>query len=216
MPELPCGAVLFDMDGVLVDSRPAVERTWRRWAARHGLDAERLIAVAHGRRSSDTIREQVPHLADIAGEVAWLDAAELADLEGIVPVPGAAALLRALPRNAWAIFTSCTPDLAARRLAHTGLPVPDVLVTSSDVARGKPAPDGWRLAAERLGTMPNDCVVIEDAPPGIAAARALGIPVIGVTTTHPAAHLEGAAAIVGDLTRVRARVEGARLRGLFA
>ncbi len=204
------------MDGVLVDSRPAVERTWRRWAARHGLDADRIIAVAHGRRSSDTIREQVPDLADIPGEVAWLDACELEDLEGIVPVRGAAELLRALPPEAWAIFTSCTPDLARRRLAVCAMPEPDVLVTSSDVRHGKPAPDGWRLAAERLGALPNECVVIEDAPPGIAAARALGMPVIGVTTTHAAEQLAGAAVIVPDLGGVRARIEGGRLRGLLA
>ena len=202
------------MDGVLVDSRPAVERTWRRWARRHGLDAERIIAVAHGRRSSDTIREQVPHIEDIAAEVAWLDAMELEDMEGIVPVPGAADLVGSLPPATWAIFTSCTPELARRRLTCTAMPMPAVLVTSSDVQRGKPAPDGWRLAAERLGAMPNDCVVIEDAPPGIAAARALGIPVVGVTTTHEAARLDGAAAIVQNLTAVRATLAAGRLVAL--
>jgi sugar-phosphatase len=201
------------MDGVLVDSRPVVERTWRRWAARHGLDADALLAVAHGRRSRETIREQAPHL-DLAQEVAWLDAAELADVQGIVPVPGAARLLASMPPDSWAVYTSCGPELARRRLACTALPEPRVLIASEDVPRGKPAPDGWLLAASRLGVAITDCLVVEDAPPGIAAALAAGTQVLAVTTTHPAERLGGAARIVPDLTGVTPFLREAALAGL--
>lgn len=201
------------MDGVLLDSRPVVERTWRRWAARHGLDADALLAVAHGRRSRETIGEQAPHL-DLAREVAWLDAAELADIAGIVPIPGAAPLIAALPPGSWAVYTSCGRELARRRLACTGLPEPRVLIASEDVARGKPAPDGWLLAASRLGVATADCLVVEDAPPGIAAALAAGARVLAVTTTHPAARLGGAARIVTNLTDVTPVLSDGALAGL--
>lgn len=201
------------MDGVLLDSRPVVERTWRRWAARTGLDADAILRVAHGRRSRDTVREQAPHL-DVAREVAWLDAAELDDVAGIVPVRGAAELLASLPPDAWAVYTSCGRELALKRLACTGTPVPAVLVTSEDVANGKPAPDGWLHAAGQLGVDPRDCVVVEDAPPGIRAARAMGARVIAVTTTHAAEQLAGAEVVVPDLRGIAALRAGDRLRGL--
>ncbi len=199
--EFRATALLFDLDGVLVDSRAVVERTWRRWAARHGLDAGPLLAVAHGRRVSDTLKAVLPHL-DPAPEVAWLDAAELEDLEGVVAVPGAAALLESLPDRRWAVVTSCSRELAARRLAHAGLALPPLLVTSEDVTRGKPAPDGYLLGARRCGAAPAACLVFEDAPPGIAAARAAGCPVVALGTTHAPAQLGGAEAVVPDLRSV--------------
>jgi len=210
---LACRSVLFDMDGVLVDSRVPVERTWRRFAERHGFDPARIIAVAHGRRTSDTMRELLP-ASDVAGEVARLDAAELEDLDGITAVRGAAALLDALPGAAWAIYTSCGRSLALRRLRAAGLAPPPVLVTSDDVTRGKPAPDGYLAAAGGLGVPAGACVVVEDAPPGIAAARAAGAAALGVTTTYPAARLAGSAAIVPDLVQVRPVVDAGALRGL--
>ena len=202
--ELRAHALLFDLDGVLVDSHGTVERTWRRWAARHGLDADTLLAVAHGRRTWDTLQAVVPQL-DPAREVAWLDAAELEDVEGVVAVSGAAALLEGLAAGTWAIVTSCGRELARRRLAHAALPIPDVVVTSEDVARGKPAPDGYRLGARRLGVGPASCVVFEDAPPGLEAARAAGCRVIALTTTHAAERLAAADAIVPDLAAVSVR-----------
>jgi sugar-phosphatase len=204
--DLRCRALLFDLDGVLVDSRAVVERTWRRWAARHGLDAGPLLEVAHGRRTRDTLQAVVPQL-DPAREVAWLDAAELGDLEGVVAVPGAAALLRALAAGGWAIVTSCGRELARRRLERAGLPLPEVLVTSGEVTRGKPAPDGYLLAAGRLGAEAPSCLVFEDAPPGIAAAREAGCRVVALTTTHAPAQLTLAEAIVTDLEAVRVRLD---------
>lgn len=204
--DLRCGALLFDLDGVLVDSRAVVERTWRRWAARHGLDAEPLLAVAHGRRTRDTLKAMVPHL-DPAREVAWLDAAELEDLEGVVAIGGAVQLLEALGDGGWAIVTSCGRELARRRLEHAGLPLPELLVTSEDVERGKPAPDGYLLAARRLGVDAASCLVFEDAPPGIAAAGAAGCTVVALVTTHAPAQLSGAGAIVADLRAILVQPE---------
>ena len=203
-------ALLFDLDGVLVDSRAVVELTWRRWAARHGLDAAPLLAVAHGRRVRDTLKAVVPHL-DPGPEVAWLDAAELEDLEGVVAMPGAAELVGALAQHRWTIVTSCGRDLAARRAERAGIPLPPLLVTSEDVTRGKPAPEGYLLGARRCGAAPEACLVFEDAPPGVAAARAAGCRVVALETTHARPQLEGADGIVPDLRSVTVRDGGAGL-----
>lgn len=198
-------ALLFDLDGVLVDSSASVERQWRRWAARHGLDGDALMRVVHGRRAADTIREVAPWL-DAEREVREVLApAEAADVDGNVAIPGAAALLAGLPADRWAVVTSCVPDVAAGRLRSVGLPLPRVLVTAADVARGKPDPEGYRLGAARLGAPPERCVVFEDAPAGLAAARAAGARSVAVATTHAAAELTGDA-IVATLAEVRARV----------
>jgi len=201
---LRCKALLFDLDGVLVDSQAVVERTWRRWAERHRFDADAILRAAHGRRTSDTLKEAAPHLA-IDTEVAWLDATELADVDGLRVVPGADRLLAALPPNRWAIVTSCGRALAQRRLTSVGLPVPEVLVVSEDVKQGKPAPDGYRLAATRLGYDPADCVVFEDAPAGVAAARAAGARVIGLMTTYLASDLRDTEATIPDFTNIHVR-----------
>jgi sugar-phosphatase len=208
--EFRAAALLFDLDGVLVDSRAVVERTWRRWAARHRLDAEPLLAVAHGRRVSDTLKAVVPHL-DPAPEVAWLDAAELEDLDGVVAAPGAAPLLGTLDRARWAIVTSCGRELAERRLARAGLSSPPVLVTSDDVPRGKPAPDGYLLGVRRCGAGAASCLVFEDAPPGVAAGQAAGCRVVALATTHTAAQLVAADVVAPDLRSVAVRFDGSQL-----
>ncbi|HLZ45876.1 MAG TPA: HAD-IA family hydrolase [Gemmatimonadales bacterium] len=203
--DLRSTACLFDLDGVLVDSRAVVERTWHRWGERHQLDVAPLLRIAHGRRARDTLQAIIPRLATDA-EVAWLDAAELEDVEGLTPVPGAREFLASLPIGCWGIVTSCSRALAELRLSSVGFAVPRMIVVSGDVKHGKPAPDGYRLGAERLGVAPADCLVFEDAPPGVAAARAAGARVIGITTTHPAGDLRDAVTTVPDFTRVRARV----------
>ena len=203
--EIRCKACLFDLDGVLVDSRDVVERTWRRWGQRHQLDIEPMLRIAHGRRAMDTLRAIVPHLATEL-EVAWLDAAELEDVAGLAPILGARAFLASLPADRWGIVTSCTRPLAQLRLTAVGFTVPHMMVVSDDVLHGKPAPDGYRLGAERLGYDPRDCVVFEDAPPGVQAARAAGARVIGLTTTHAPEQLRDVAVAISDFTRIRARV----------
>ena len=178
-----CAAVLFDLDGVLVDSRRCIEGIWRTWAVGKGLDPEPFIRIAHGRRTSETIRTVAPGL-DVAAEVAALDRLEEIETAGIHPVPGADQLLRTIPAACWAIVTSGSRRVASLRLGVVGLPVPDVFVTSEAVRAGKPAPDGYLAAAGRLGLDPADCVAVEDSPPGIAAARAAGMRVIALLTTH--------------------------------
>jgi len=202
--ELRCKAFLFDLDGVLVDSRSVVERTWHRWAERHQLDPAPFLQIAHGRRAMDTLRMVLPRLATET-EVAWLDATELVDREGLKPVPGARELLTSLPRERWAIVTSCGGDLARLRLGSALMPIPDVMLVAEEVKRGKPAPDGYLLGAERLGYPPPDCIVFEDAPAGIASALAAGARVVGLTTTHGAADLPGVVATIADFRGIHIR-----------
>lgn len=183
MTELECDAVLFDLDGVLVDSAVCVERHWRRWAAEHHLDGDEIMRVAHGRPTVETIRLVAPHLST-EEEAARLDAGEAFDTDGVMAIDGAARLVRSLPPDGWAIATSGTRDTAMTRLRHTGLPVPSVLITADDVKRGKPNPEAYLLAAAKLDVRPERCVVVEDAPAGVSAAHAAGMRVIAVATTH--------------------------------
>jgi sugar-phosphatase len=198
-----CAAILFDLDGVLVDSRRCVEGVWRTWAAGKGLDPEPFIRVAHGRRISETIRLVAPDL-DAAAEVAVLDRLEEIATDGLRPVPGAGALLRAIPAERWAIVTSGSQRVATLRLGVVGLPVPHVFVTAESVRRGKPGPDGYLTAAARVGVPPAECVVVEDSPPGVAAARAAGMRVIALLTTHQSRDLRHADVRLPGLAHLRA------------
>jgi mannitol-1-/sugar-/sorbitol-6-phosphatase len=177
-------AILFDMDGTLVDSTYCVERTWRLWAGKHGLDFDALMAIAHGRQNHETIQQIAPHL-DTPEEKAFLVQLEESCHEGIVPVRGARALLDTLPPDRWAVVTSAWRRLAEIRLGCANLPIPPVLVTADDIRRSKPHPDGYLAAAARLGVEPSACLVLEDAHAGIEAAHAAGMTVVGVTTTFP-------------------------------
>ena len=198
-----CEAVLFDMDGTLVDSRELVERMWLRWADEHRLPHDAILAVAHGRRTLETMQLVAPEIAT-PEEAERLDALEAREEGGETAVPGAHALLRALPPARWAVVTSAARDIAVRRIAAVGLPVPEVLVGAEDVAAGKPDPEGYLQAARRLGIDPRRTVVIEDTESGVTAARAAGAAVIGLRTTYPA--LEGCDVVVDDLRAVRAEI----------
>ncbi|MFF7451104.1 MULTISPECIES: HAD-IA family hydrolase [unclassified Streptomyces] len=167
-------ALLFDMDGTLIDSTAAVERTWHRFAERHGLDPAVILAGAHGQRTAETVAEHAPPGTDVAAETAWLVAQDIADTRGTVALPGAAELLAELPPERWALVTSAGRELALRRMAAAGLPLPRVLVSADDVARGKPDPEGYLLAAARLGVDPRAAIVFEDAELGLLAGRAAG------------------------------------------
>jgi mannitol-1-/sugar-/sorbitol-6-phosphatase len=188
-------AVLSDLDGVLVDSAAATSRAWARWGERRGVDGAAIQAANHGRPARDILAEYVS-LAELDDEAAFLQNAEVTDTDGVFAFPGAAEVL-ALP--VVAIVTSCTLPLAHARLAAAGLPVPDVLVSSDQIDRGKPAPDAYLRAAERLGTDPAGCLVLEDAPSGIAAGRAAGMTVWAVETTHAPEELGGAQRIAPGL-----------------
>jgi mannitol-1-/sugar-/sorbitol-6-phosphatase len=197
--ELVCRAILFDLDGVLVDSAERVEKTWREWAARHRLDAELVIAAAHGRRTVETVALVAPGLS-ADDELRALETSEATNSDGVYEIPGARDLLQLLPPRRWAVVTSGIRAVAEFRIRYTGLPTPAVMICAEDISRGKPDPEGYLAAAGRLGFSPADCVVIEDAPPGIEAAKAAGMRAIGIATTYPSARLVGADLVVGQLT----------------
>lgn len=196
-------AILFDMDGVLMDSTPSVERVWRIWAAKHGLDPERVASQAHGRRSIETIRAVAPQL-DAEKENIVVEQMEIDDKEGVTALPGAAELLAHLPVDRFAIVTSATLPLAVARLGYAGIPVPRHMITANDVIHGKPSPEPFLKGAALLGFAPADCLVFEDSPAGIASARSAGMQAIAMQTTYPADQLRAAHAIIGNLADVRA------------
>jgi sugar-phosphatase len=182
MPQVQCKAVLFDLDGVLIDSTRAVARVWHRWAVEHGCDPEEVIARAHGRPSLATVREYLPD-ADHVAENREVERREIEDIEGVVLLPGCAQLLSELPPDRWTIVTSCTRPLAETRLRAAGLPIPERMVTSNDIKNGKPHPEPYLKGASVLGYSAGDCVVVEDVPAGIRAGKATGATVIAFRTT---------------------------------
>ena len=184
MKRFECTAFLFDLDGVLVDSTAYVEQQWRRFASAKGLHPEPFLRICHGRRALETIRLAAPHLDAEAEAAALTPDDEAPSPEAIRPLPGAAQLLGLLPEESWAVATSGGRQAALNRLQCAGLAVPRALVCAEDVAQGKPNPEVYLLAAAQLGVPPGHCLVVEDAPAGIQAARAAGMSVIGLTTTH--------------------------------
>jgi mannitol-1-/sugar-/sorbitol-6-phosphatase len=182
MALIQCGAVLFDMDGVLVDSTPAVARVWTSWALEHGLVPDAVVRLAHGRPSLATIIELLPN-ADHDAENREVERREIEDVVDVIALPGALQLLQSIPPQRWAIVTSATRRLAKVRLRAAGLPIPEHLVTSDDVERGKPFPDPYLKGAEILGVTPADCVVVEDAASGVRSGKAAGARVLGLRTT---------------------------------
>ena len=202
--KIHCRGVLFDLDGVLVDSTPAVARVWTKWATKHGFVPEQVVHQAHGRPSITTIRELLPH-GDHEAENREVERGEIEDVQGVIPLPGALEILRAIPLDRWAIATSCTRQLAEVRIRVAGLPMPKHMITSSDVERGKPDPEPYIKAAQMLAFAPVDCIVIEDAPAGIRAGKASGARVLALRTTAPDPELtqSGADWIANDLASLR-------------
>ncbi|MFD7732619.1 HAD-IA family hydrolase [Kitasatospora phosalacinea] len=191
-------AVLFDLDGTLIESMPTIERHTRIWAERHGLDPDRTLEVWHGRRDTDVIEELVgPGLVE--AELAWMRDISCRDVDGITALPGAAALIGQLPAGSWGIVTSGERAVARCRLAAAGLPVPEVMVTADDVVNGKPDPEGYLLGARLLGVAPARCLVFEDALTGIAAAVAAGTTAV-LLTDDPFAD---APVVLGSLTEAQ-------------
>jgi mannitol-1-/sugar-/sorbitol-6-phosphatase len=182
-------AILFDLDGVLVDSRAAVERHWSEFADTHGLDSAEVLKGVHGRRTVDNLSAFASHL-DPVPAARELEELETEDTDGVNALPGAARVLSGLPADTWAVVTSGSSAVASARIRAAGLPVPAVLITADDVDRGKPEPDGYLAAARAVGVPPGRCLVVEDTPAGLAAGRAAGALTLGLLTTHGAAEME--------------------------
>jgi mannitol-1-/sugar-/sorbitol-6-phosphatase len=216
---LTCSAVLFDLDGVLVDSTPVVERVWKTWANEHGLDPDYVIQWAHGRRSIETIRRVAPQL-EAAKENLKVEQREIEDLEGVRAIEGAAELIASLPPGHWTVVTSATRALAEVRMNYVHLPFPKDAITAEMVERGKPDPEPYLKGAALLGFAPAECLVIEDTAAGIAAAKSAGMQAIGLTTTYAAYELREADVVVRSCADIRVEVgtgaeDGIKLRLYF-
>jgi len=209
MIDFRCAAILFDLDGVLIDSTDSVDRQWRAWAREKGIGEEKVVSIAHGVRTIDVIRAIAPHL-DAEAEVRGLESREADDQVDVAVMPGAAELIGAIPDGRWCVVTSGTRPLASARLRFGGLPVPKILVTADDVLHGKPHPEPYLRGAELLGVKPAECLVIEDAPAGIRSAHAGGMKVIALTSTYPASKLSEADAVVEKLMRIQIGPDGAK------
>jgi sugar-phosphatase len=203
--------VLFDLDGVLVDSTAGVTRVWREWGTRRGLDPDATAHTAHGRRAIDTVRLLAPEL-DAEAELRELERWEIAESHDVVAFAGAARLLLQLPAHRWAIVTSGTRALATHRLRTAGLPVPERMITGTEIAEGKPHPEPFRRGAALLGLEAAACVAVEDAPNGIASALAAGMRVLALPTTYAVAELHRATALVPRLDALEAELEDGTIR----
>ncbi len=207
MKTFDCAAILFDLDGVLVDSTGSVTRQWRRWAEEQNLDPDEVVEIAHGVRTIEIVRRLAPHL-DAKAETLRLEKREADDHQGVSVMPGAAELLKAIPPGRWCVVTSGTRYLATARLQLGNLPMPQVLVSADDVSKGKPHPEPYLMGAKLLGANPTECLVIEDAPAGIRAAHAGGMKAIGITSTYPAPALQEADVVVQSLAQIKVRNTG--------
>ncbi|MFE5141730.1 HAD family hydrolase [Streptomyces fagopyri] len=199
---LTARALLLDMDGTLVNSDTVVERCWRRWADRHGLDGDEVMKVVHGRQGFASMAVLLPHrpMEQNHADNARMLAEETADMDGVVAVPGAAEFLASLDGLPHALVTSADVGLSSARMAAAGLELPDVRVTAESVGASKPDPEGFLKGAAELGVAPEDCVVFEDSGAGISAGRAAGMRVVGV---GPRAGFHRPDVLVRDLTQIR-------------
>jgi len=189
------------MDGILISSIGSVERSWTRWAQMRGVDPEHACKIAHGCRAIETVAKLRPDL-DSEAELRLIEDIELADGCDLTVLPGILELLAVLSDNRWTVVTSATDRLARIRLAQAGVPVPPRMITAESVALGKPDPAPYRAGAAMLNFAPEECVVFEDAAPGVQAGRAAGCTVIATTFSHPVESLEAAHYLVNDVTGV--------------
>ncbi|HTE91211.1 MAG TPA: HAD family hydrolase, partial [Terriglobales bacterium] len=204
MVSFNCSAILFDLDGVLVDSTGSVARQWRLWATENNIDPEKVLEIAHGRRTIEVVRILAPHL-DAKAEESKIEKREADDIDGVAVMPGAAELLKSIPEGSWCVVTSGTRYLATSRLRYAQLPIPRVLVAADDVQKGKPDPEPYLKGAELLKVEPSQCLVIEDAPAGIRSAHAGGMKAIALTSTYPATELREADVVLQDLKQIQVR-----------
>ncbi|WP_406168451.1 HAD-IA family hydrolase [Streptomyces sp. NBC_00996] len=207
---LTARALLLDMDGTLVNSDVVVERCWRRWADRHGLDGDEVMKVVHGRQGYASMAVLLPDrpMEQNHADNARMLAEETADMDGVVAIPGAAEFLTSLARVPHALVTSADVALSSARMAAAGLGLPDVRVTAESVGASKPDPEGFLKGAAELGVPPEECVVFEDSGAGIAAGKAAGMRVVGV---GPRAGFHRPDVLVRDLTQVRVESAGGGL-----
>ena len=207
-----CQALLFDLDGTLVDSIAAVDRAWTRWALRHGLDPVVVVPQIHGRRAVDSLRLLAPYPEmDLIAEEEWLESVESSDTEGVVPIPGALEFVASVPRKRWSIVTSGASPVARARMNAVGLN-PHFAVYGEDVENGKPAPDPYQLAARRIEIDPADCIVFEDTAAGVRSGQSAGMRVIAVSGGAERPDLAEAELVIKDYRSLRVRLKGA---GLF-
>ena len=201
-----CAAILFDLDGVLLDSTRVVTEQYTRWALENGLDPGLILKAAHGVRTVEVIRRVAPHL-DAAAETRKIEEREAAASEAIV-MPGAIDLVNSIPGDRWCVVTSGTRLLATSRMRRLGVPVPDILVTADDVKNGKPDPEPYRKGTELLRVDAAQCLAVEDAPAGIRSAHAAGMRVVSLPTTYPVAELREADVIVSGLENIKVTADG--------
>ena len=198
MTVFQCDGVIFDLDGVLIDSATVIERHWWKWANKHGIDPAESLHAILGLTTAEGIRLVAPHL-DAEAEADEIDRAEAKDTEGVVAYAGVELLLDSIPTGWWGIATSGTRDTAVARIRTAGLKIPEVLISANDVTRGKPEPEPFLLAAQRMKVQPERCVVIEDSAGGLRAGLSAGMTVVAVLSTHTPEELEMAHSVVKEI-----------------
>ena len=208
-----CSAILFDLDGVLLDSTRVVAQQYTIWARERGLDPALVLKAAHGVRTVEVVRRVAPHL-DAEAETRKIEERE-AEATDLVALPGAVELVHSIPPGRWCVVTSGTRYLATTRMRRFGVPIPDILVTADDVKHGKPDPEPYRKGAEQLKVNPAECVAVEDAPAGIRSAHGAGMRVISLPSTYAVNDLKEADAIVAGLAMIKVSLEGAASGGLL-
>ncbi|MFZ0743880.1 MAG: HAD-IA family hydrolase [Terracidiphilus sp.] len=200
-----CKGILFDMDGILISSIGSVERSWTKWAHMRGIDPAMALSIAHGCRAIETVAKLRPDL-DSEAELKVIEEIEIADGQGLTVLPGVLDLLAGLPGACWTVVTSATERLARERLAASGIPVPQHIVTAEYVTHGKPHPEPFLAGAKLLGVAPAQCVVFEDSSSGVIAGRAAGCIVVATPFSHSIEALDAAHYLVNDLTGMAARM----------